>query len=166
MIIRHDDRKRHIYLSGKTQYGKTTAMISMAYQDMRNGMGLCFIDPKGKDTQKLLDWVPRYRKNDVIYLDLKTRIPIDFLSTENEMERSRLVSDIVQIFNRLENGLGSKMGAILKWVVSSLHLMGGGTFMDIYHVLTNPSSGMTFGTIRQSGKDLSTGFSGMNRPRS
>jgi DNA segregation ATPase FtsK/SpoIIIE-like protein len=48
-FIKFDDRKRHIYLSGKTQYGKTTAMISMAYQDMRNDLGLCFVDYKGVD---------------------------------------------------------------------------------------------------------------------
>jgi hypothetical protein len=139
MNIRQDDRKRHIYLSGKTQFGKTTCMISMAYQDMRNGMGLCFIDPKGQDIDKLLDWVPANRKQDVIYLDLKTPIPIDFMATKDDDERSRLVSDIAQIFDRLENGLGSKMGAILKWIVSSLHLIGKSTFMDIYAVLTDAS---------------------------
>jgi hypothetical protein len=139
LFINADDRKRHIYLSGKTQYGKTTLMISMAYGDMRNGMGLCFIDAKGKDMPTLLDWVPAHRKQDVIYLDLETPVPIDFMATESDKERNGLVSDIIQIFNRMEDGLGSRMGAILRWTVSSLHLVGGGTFMDIYYVLTRQS---------------------------
>lgn len=136
-FIKQSDRKRHVYISGKTQYGKSTLIQAMAYQDMRNGDGLCVIDAKGTLIPQLLDWVPEHRKNDCIYLDLKTPIPIDFMDAESEKERGTLVSDIVQIFNRMEDGLGSRMGSILRWTVSSLHLCGGGTFMDIYKVLTD-----------------------------
>lgn len=80
--------------------------------------------------------MPDHRKDDVIILDLETPIPLDFLATESHKKRMGLVSDIIQIFNRMEDGLGIRMAAILRWTVSTLHLMGGGTFMDIYKVIT------------------------------
>jgi hypothetical protein len=52
----------------------------MVDQDVKNGEGLCVIDGKGDMAHKLLDWVPEHRRNDVIYLDLSTPIPIDFMA--------------------------------------------------------------------------------------
>ena len=40
-------RDRHIFIPGMTGYGKSTLMHCMAYQDIKNGAGVCVIDPKG-----------------------------------------------------------------------------------------------------------------------
>ena len=64
--IKTDDRRRHMYLIGKTGMGKTTLMENMAVQDIRNGNGICFIDPHGDSVQKILNSVPSTRVNDVI----------------------------------------------------------------------------------------------------
>lgn len=69
--LRAKDRTRHVYVSGKTQQGKSTLIHAMAYQDMRNGEGLCLIDAKGDLIPKIIHWVPRFRRDDCILLDLQ-----------------------------------------------------------------------------------------------
>lgn len=139
MIIRQEDRKRHIHISGKTQYGKSTLMLGMMYQDARNGAGLCLIDAKGDLAPKILDWIPERRKADVIYLDLETPIPLDFMACASYKERMNLVSDIIQVFNRMEDGLGTRMDAIIRWTVVTLDMMGPSCFLDIFKVITDES---------------------------
>jgi hypothetical protein len=138
-FIKSDDRKRHVYLSGKTQHGKSTLIKGMAYQDMRNGEGLCLIDGKGDMVPDLLHWVPKHRRDDCIYLDLNTPVPIDFMACSDQEERMSLESDIVQIFERMDEGWGIRMDGILRYTVSSLALMGNRPFLDIYRALTDES---------------------------
>ena len=136
-FIKDDDRKRHIYISGKTQYGKSTLMKSLLYKDMRNrDLGICFIDAKGTLVPQMLHWVPEYRKNDVIYLDLKTPIPLDFMSFQPD-EIQTLVSDVVSIFKRLDEGWGARMDGLLRFALTSLLKCGPATFMDIYDLFTD-----------------------------
>ncbi len=43
--IKLDDRRRHMYIIGKTGMGKTTVLENMMIQDVRDGHGLAVIDP-------------------------------------------------------------------------------------------------------------------------
>lgn len=47
LVIKADDRLRHMYLVGATGVGKSNFLASMAIQDATNGYGLALIDPKG-----------------------------------------------------------------------------------------------------------------------
>src|SRR3990167_7408577 len=67
--IKIDDRRRHFYVIGKTGMGKTVMMENMAIQDMQNGKGLGFVDPHGEAAERLLNFVPPNRVNDVIYIN-------------------------------------------------------------------------------------------------
>jgi type IV secretory pathway VirB4 component len=51
--IKTDDRRRHMYIIGKTGMGKTTMMETMAVQDIRAGRGLCFTDPHGDSIPRI-----------------------------------------------------------------------------------------------------------------
>ena len=139
--INQNDRQRHVYISGKTRYGKSTLMHAMVYQDMRAGHGLCVIDGKGNDKDplslQLLDWVPKHRKDDVTYLDIDDPIPIDFMSCKDEGEAAARASDIGEMFNRLDSTIGRRMDSILQWILVSLNVIGKPAFLDIYDVLTN-----------------------------
>ena len=53
--IRRVDRRRHMYVIGKTGTGKSTMLANMAINDLRNGEGLCFIDPHGDAIDLLLN---------------------------------------------------------------------------------------------------------------
>ena len=52
--IKTDDRRRHIYVVGKTGMGKTNLLENMVVQDIRNGKGICYIDPHGDTAEKLI----------------------------------------------------------------------------------------------------------------
>src|SRR6185312_4287920 len=65
IYLERDDRRRHMYIIGKTGVGKSEFLKDMILQDIRNGEGLCFIDPH--DTIDLiLPLIPPERAEDVI----------------------------------------------------------------------------------------------------
>jgi hypothetical protein len=94
-----DHRDKHVYIAGKSGYGKTTLIQAHIRQDMLAGQGLCFIDPNGDSVDEMLNWVPPERVNDCILFDSRFPLAIDFLSYEDKLERSDLVNDIVNIFD-------------------------------------------------------------------
>ncbi|MBU1629780.1 type IV secretion system DNA-binding domain-containing protein, partial [Patescibacteria group bacterium] len=67
--IKTDDRRRHIYVIGKTGMGKTTLLENMVLSDILAGHGACYIDPHGDTAEKLLDYIPSNRINDVVYFN-------------------------------------------------------------------------------------------------
>ena len=49
--ISENDRRRHLYILGQTGTGKSTSMINMIISDIREGKGICYIDPHGQDLE-------------------------------------------------------------------------------------------------------------------
>ncbi|MCX6765151.1 MAG: hypothetical protein NT148_01275, partial [Candidatus Nealsonbacteria bacterium] len=41
--IKTDDRRRHVYVIGKTGMGKTNLLETMVIQDIQNGKGVAYI---------------------------------------------------------------------------------------------------------------------------
>ena len=48
-----EDRMRHFYCIGQTGTGKTTLLKNMIIQDIKNGEGVCYIDPHGTDIEDI-----------------------------------------------------------------------------------------------------------------
>ena len=67
--IKEEDRRRHMYLIGKTGVGKSTVFKTMIKQDMEDGKGLAVIDPHGDLIDELLEMVPNDRIEDVVLFD-------------------------------------------------------------------------------------------------
>jgi len=131
--IKKTDRRKHMYIVGKTGMGKTTLLENLAMQDIQNGEGLAFIDPHGETAYKLLDFVPQNRINDVIYLDpADTTFPVGFNVMENvdpdrrHFVASGLMSVFKKIFGpdiwsaRMEYILGNTVLALLEYPSSTL----------------------------------------------
>ena len=79
------DRWQHVLLLGKTGVGKSTLLRNLLIQDIQAGRGVLFIDPHGDEAERLLDYVPPWRTDDVIYLDLSDLSrPIGFNVLERE----------------------------------------------------------------------------------
>ncbi len=64
--------------------GKSNMMENMAIQDIQAGRGIAYVDPHGEGAEKLLDFIPQSRINDVIYLN---PADIDYPIAFNVMER-------------------------------------------------------------------------------
>ncbi|HRY62982.1 MAG TPA: DUF87 domain-containing protein, partial [Candidatus Paceibacterota bacterium] len=64
-----EDRRRHLYIIGQTGTGKSVTMKNLVVQDMKNGKGVCVIDPHGELINDILGLVPKERIDDVIVFD-------------------------------------------------------------------------------------------------
>ena len=67
--IKREDRRLHMYVIGKTGMGKTTLLLNMISNDIYGNEGVCFMDPHGDAVEKLLDYIPSSRINDVVYFN-------------------------------------------------------------------------------------------------
>lgn len=69
VFIKDKDRLRHTYILGRTGTGKSAFLFSLILQDIKNGHGVCVLDPHGDLAESLLYHIPRERADDVIYFD-------------------------------------------------------------------------------------------------
>ncbi|KKQ40038.1 MAG: hypothetical protein US58_C0024G0009 [Candidatus Magasanikbacteria bacterium GW2011_GWA2_37_8] len=67
--IKIDDRRRHMYIVGKTGMGKTTLLENMVLNDIYSGHGIGYVDPHGDTAEKILNYIPSNRINDVVYFN-------------------------------------------------------------------------------------------------
>src|SRR3954470_24552950 len=67
--IRRTDRPNHLYCVGKTGSGKTTMLRNLILQDIDAGHGVGLIDPHGDFAFELLNQIPSWRAEDVVYFD-------------------------------------------------------------------------------------------------
>ncbi len=101
-----EDRMRHFYVIGQTGTGKTNIMLNMITQDIKNGDGVCYIDPHGTDVQTILSRIPKERIDDVIYFDpAYTLRPMGLNMLEYDPkypeQKTFVVNEMMGIFNKL-----------------------------------------------------------------
>ena len=139
--IKGKDRRKHIYIIGKTGTGKSTLIANMAINDMRNRKGFCVIDPHGDLCQILLDYIPSYRVNEVIYLDPSDReraFAINPLEINEPHQRELVVSGIVAIFNKLYgHSWGPRLEYILRNTLMSVIDLPDATLLMVPEMLSN-----------------------------
>lgn len=139
--IRSIDRGKHVYVIGKTGMGKSTMLENMAIQDIQNGEGLAFIDPHGSTAEKLLDFVPHDRIDDVVYFaPFDTDFPVGFNVMEDVGydKRHLVVSGLMGALKRIwVDAWSARMEYILQNVLLALLEYPGSTLLDVNRMLTN-----------------------------
>ena len=99
--ISDEDRFRHFYCIGQTWTGKTTALLTMAKDDLLHGRWFTFVDPHGDFCEKLLEYFPKERIDDLIYFnvaDFDNPIAFNVLEANTPEERDVIVSDLIDMF--------------------------------------------------------------------
>ena len=141
--IKGKDRRKHIYIIGKTGTGKSTLIANMAINDMRNKRGICVIDPHGDLTEILLDYIPSFRVNDIVYLDPSNHeraFGLNPLEVNEPHQRELVVSGIVAIFNKLYgHSWGPRLEYILRNTLMSVIDMPDATLLMVPEMLANES---------------------------
>ncbi len=90
------DLDLHTWMIGQSGVGKSTVMTNAAIQVMQDGDGLAIIDPHGPTADKIANFVPRHRMNDVIVYDLSLpRIPSIIPRFKNAQEEQLFKSGFV-----------------------------------------------------------------------
>ncbi|MDR3643155.1 MAG: type IV secretion system DNA-binding domain-containing protein [Candidatus Doudnabacteria bacterium] len=104
VFMERDDRRRHMYIIGRTGSGKTEIMKYMSVQDIKNGEGLCVIDPHGDFIEDILPHIPKERAEDVILFepfDMDRPMGLNMLQVDSEEQKDFAVQEMIQIFYKL-----------------------------------------------------------------
>lgn len=139
--IKTEDRRKHVYIIGKTGVGKSTLIANMAIDDIRKDRGVGIIDPHGDLSETILDFIPKRRLNDVVYLepfDTERPFSLNVLEIKNKQQKDLVASGIVSIFYKLyKDSWGPRLEYILRNVILTLLEAPGATLVDILALLSN-----------------------------
>ncbi len=134
-----EQRTKHIHVVGATGTGKSTLLLNLFVQDMRNGDGIALLDPHGDLVESVLCHVPEKRFEDVVVIDPSdSEYPVGFniLSAKSEIEKTVLSSDLVAIFKRFATSWGDQMTTVLGNAATVFaESREGGTLMDLRRFL-------------------------------
>jgi len=99
-----EDRRRHTYILGRTGSGKSWLLANMALQDLKNGEGMCVIDPHGDLIQDILTRAPKERAEDIILFepfDMERPVGLNMLEVDSEEQKDFAVQEMISIFYKL-----------------------------------------------------------------
>ena len=102
--IMREDRRRHVYIIGKSGSGKTVLIQNMALQDIRNGDGVCVLDPNGDLIEYILEHMPPERAEDLIVFspsDLEMPLGLNMLEAQTEDQKDFAVQEMISVFYKL-----------------------------------------------------------------
>lgn len=134
------DRRKHMYIIGKTGSGKSTLIANMAIDDIRRGRGVGIIDPHGDLAETILEYIPKRRINDVVYLepfDAERPFSINVLEIKNQQQKDLVSSGIVSIFYKLYgDSWGPRLEYILRLTILTLLEIPNATLADALPLLS------------------------------
>ena len=76
----------------------------MAIQDIKNGKGVCVIDPHGDLVEEILMHIPKERADDVVIFnpsDIERPVGLNMLEARNEDQKDFAVQEMISIFYKL-----------------------------------------------------------------
>ena len=101
--IKNADRRRHMYIVGKSGVGKTKLIELLLRQDIAHGKGLCLLDPHGDSIQEILHFIPEERIEDVCVIDPSdTEYPISFnpLANVDPTFKHQLTQGLIEVLQK------------------------------------------------------------------
>jgi len=104
VYLKTGDRSRHAYMIGMTGTGKSVLLANLAIQDIRNGKGVCVIDPHGSLVESILPNIPKERVDEVIYFnpsDVNRPIGLNMLEGDSPEQQDFAVQEMISIFYKL-----------------------------------------------------------------
>jgi CxxC-x17-CxxC domain-containing protein len=139
--IKVNDRRKHMYIIGKTGMGKTTLLENIAIQDIQAGRGVGIVDPHGEFAEKMLDFVPSHRINDVVYFnpaDLDYPIAFNVIEKVDPEHRHLVASGLVGVFKKIwAETWGPRLEYVLRNAILALLEYPGSTLLGIMRMLVD-----------------------------
>lgn len=131
VYIDHNALFRHIALFGQTGYGKSTLMRNIMLQWINADYGICYIDPKGDDSEELMQQIPPHRIDDVVWVEpaanREQQVGFNVFDTaaspgdpRYEREVNSVANDFVQILKDKSDNWGPRIGNITETLVKQL----------------------------------------------
>ena len=137
------DRRRHFYIIGKTGTGKSTLMRNMIIQDIRNGEGLCLIDPHGDLFDYILDYIPDERLDDVAIFnphDIEHPVALNMFELLDPDQKPLVAAGMIEVFRkRFEFSWGPRMEHLLRNTFLTLLEVPNTTLLGVTRILIDRS---------------------------
>ncbi len=145
IAIGDDDRRRHMFIIGATGTGKTELLKSMIMQDIKNGKGICFMDPHGDAVEDILKMIPPERAEDVIYFrpsDTERPMGLNLMEANTEDEKHFIASAIInmmyKLFDPYKTGIvGPRFEHAVRNAMLTIMAEKGTTFVELMRALTD-----------------------------
>src|SRR5579885_2195212 len=145
VFIERDDRRRHMYIIGKTGTGKTEFLKSMIMQDIHNGEGLAVVDPHGDLIEDILRLMPPKRAEEVILFDpsdLERPMGFNMLDAATEQQKHFVVNSIIglmyKLFDPNKTGIiGPRFEHAIRNAMLTVMYEKGSTFVEVVRVMTD-----------------------------
>jgi hypothetical protein len=139
VALRSDDRRRHLYIAGKTGMGKSSLLYNLLVNDIRAGRGCCLVDPHGDMAEAVLSAVPSPRTNDVVLFDAgDQQHPIAFnpLADCSFQARPLVASGMLSAFKKIYgDSWGPRMEHIFRNCLLALLEMPGASLVSLVQLL-------------------------------
>lgn len=139
--IRPDDRRRHVYIIGKTGMGKSTLLENMVFSDILAGKGVGVIDPHGDLIDAIVQFLPRNRINDVVLFDPADRdFPLSFnmLESRDPDQNAIVTSGLMGVFTKLwPDAWSERMKHILRNTLLALLEYQGSSMLGIMRMFAD-----------------------------
>ena len=144
-----DERRRHVYILGATGTGKSTMLLSMIEQDIKNNKGLSVIDPHGDLIEQILSVIPKERIQDVVYFnpdDIGYPMGINLLELTPNLneedairEKEFIAESIISVFHKIytDKYSGPRMEYILRNTIHTAFTVPDATLFTVYKLLIN-----------------------------
>ncbi len=145
VFIGKEDRMRHVYVIGKTGTGKSELLKDMILQDIRDGKGLCFMDPHGDAIEDIMKLIPPERAEDVIYFnpsDVERPMGFNLLEANTEDEKhfaaTAVINMMYKLFDPYKTGIvGPRFEHAVRNAMLTAMAVPGSTFVEIMRILTD-----------------------------
>jgi len=145
VYIGNEDRMRHIYVIGKTGTGKSELLKDMILQDIREGKGLCFMDPHGDALQDIMKLIPPERAEDVIYFnpsDTERPMGLNLLEAKTEDEKhfaaTAVINMMYKLFDPYKTGIvGPRFEHGVRNAMLTAMAEPGNTFVEVMRIMTD-----------------------------
>lgn len=146
VYLSENDRRRHMYIVGRTGTGKTQYLLSLMLQDILAGKGLCFIDPHGDAAEEILGLIPPDRAQDVIYFDpgdTERPFGMNMLEAASEDEKHFVVANIIGLMYKLYDPnktgiIGPRFEHGVRNAMLTVMSVPGNTFVEVMRVMQDP----------------------------
>ncbi len=146
VCISHKDRQRHAYIIGKTGVGKSVLLQDMAIQDIKDGHGVCVIDPHGDLVDDILRRIPPERAEDVVVFDpsdSERPMGLNLLQVKTEDQKHFITTAIINLMYKLYDPqrtgiIGPRFEHAVRNAMLTIMSEPGATFIEIVRILTDP----------------------------
>lgn len=139
--IKTDDRRRHMYLVGKTGMGKSTVLENMIIDDIRAGHGVAVVDPHGDLAEKIIEFIPSERVKDVVYFnpsDINFPIAFNVVEQVEPHLRHLVASGLIGVFQKLwADSWGPRLEYILRNAILAILDFPGSTLLGVVRMLSD-----------------------------